>query len=67
MMTNHDFAAIGIETDHDWIVERTAFTSDTSASHRDDYVDGRDCVARRHAPRGGAPREIDAIVLSPLP
>jgi 3-oxoacyl-[acyl-carrier-protein] synthase-3 len=23
VMTNHDFAAIGIETSHDWIVERS--------------------------------------------
>ena len=23
VMTNHDFAALGLETDHDWIVERT--------------------------------------------
>ena len=23
VMTNHDFAALGLETSHDWIVERT--------------------------------------------
>jgi 3-oxoacyl-[acyl-carrier-protein] synthase-3 len=23
VLTNHDFAALGLETSHDWIVERT--------------------------------------------
>ncbi|HYD53336.1 MAG TPA: 3-oxoacyl-ACP synthase, partial [Gemmatimonadaceae bacterium] len=27
VMTNHDFAALGIETSHDWIVERTGIVS----------------------------------------
>ena len=33
VMTNHDFAAIGIETSHEWIVERSGIHQRHIAKH----------------------------------
>ena len=65
VMTNHDFAALGLETDHDWIVERTGIVERRIA--RDDETTcsmaaeaSREAMARA----GVSPGEIDCIVLS---
>jgi 3-oxoacyl-[acyl-carrier-protein] synthase-3 len=65
VMTNHDFAALGLETDHDWIVERTGIIERRIA--RDDETTcsmaaeaSREAMARA----GIGPGEIDCIVLS---
>jgi 3-oxoacyl-[acyl-carrier-protein] synthase-3 len=63
-MTNHDFAAIGIETSHDWIVERTGIhqryisrDGETTASLATD-------AARAAMERAGVHAgELDIIVL----
>ena len=65
VMTNHDFAALGLETSHDWIVERTGIVERRIA--RDDETT---CSMAAEAARGAmakagvAPGELDAIVLS---
>ncbi len=65
VMTNHDFAALGIETDHDWIVERTGIVERHIAAD-DETTCGMAAEASRQAmARAGVlPGEIDAIVLS---
>jgi 3-oxoacyl-[acyl-carrier-protein] synthase III len=65
VMTNHDFAALGIETTHDWIVERSGIHERRIA--RDGESTGSMAVeAARHAMQRAnvAPGEIDTIVLS---
>jgi 3-oxoacyl-[acyl-carrier-protein] synthase-3 len=65
VMTNHDFAALGLETDHDWIVERTGIRERRIARG-----DETTCTMATEASRcamakaGVAPGEIDAIILS---
>ena len=65
VMTNHDFAAIGIETSHEWIVERSgivqrhiARNGETTASMA--AAAGRAAMAKAGVHAG----ELDAIVLS---
>ena len=64
-MTNHDFAAIGIDTDHDWIVERTGIV-ERRIARDDETTCSMAAEAARHAmaKAGVAPGEIDVIVLS---
>ncbi len=65
VMTNHDFAALGLETSHEWIVERTGIVERHIAAENETT-----CVMAAQASRaamaraGVAPGEIDAIVLS---
>ena len=65
VMTNHDFAAIGIETDHDWIVERTGIV-ERHIGRPDETTMSMAATASRAAMQraGVQPGEIDAIVLS---
>jgi len=65
VMTNHDFAAIGIETDHAWIVERTGIV-ERHVGGPDETTMSMAATASRAAMRraGVSPGEIDAIILS---
>ncbi|MEO6528409.1 MAG: beta-ketoacyl-ACP synthase 3, partial [Gemmatimonadaceae bacterium] len=65
VMTNHDFAALGLETSHEWIVERTGIVErricgpdETTCSMA--VTASREAMARAGVHAG----EIDAIVLS---
>jgi 3-oxoacyl-[acyl-carrier-protein] synthase-3 len=65
VMTNHDFAALGLETSHDWIVERTGIVSRHIASESETTCWMAAEASRQAMERAGvAPGEIDAIVLS---
>jgi 3-oxoacyl-[acyl-carrier-protein] synthase-3 len=65
VMTNHDFAALGIETSHDWIVERTGIVERRIASESETTCSMAADAARTAMARAGiSPGEIDAIVLS---
>jgi 3-oxoacyl-[acyl-carrier-protein] synthase-3 len=64
-MTNHDFAAIGIETDHDWIVERTGIHERHIGEATETTTSMAATASRAAMLRAGVlPGEIDAIVLS---
>ena len=65
VMTNHDFAAIGIETDHNWIVERTGIV-ERHIGAPDETTTSMAATAARAAMQcaGVTAGEIDAIVLS---
>jgi 3-oxoacyl-[acyl-carrier-protein] synthase-3 len=64
-MTNHDFAALGLETNHDWIVERTGISERHIASDTETTCSMAATASRQAMTRAGiAPGEIDAIVLS---
>ena len=65
VLTNHDFAALGLETSHDWIVERTGIVQrhiagpgETTCSLAADA--GRVAMGRANVTAG----ELDLIVLS---
>ncbi|HEY5440402.1 MAG TPA: beta-ketoacyl-ACP synthase III [Gemmatimonadaceae bacterium] len=65
VMTNHDFAALGLETSHDWIVERTGIVERRIASDSETTCSMAAEAARAAMARAGVqPGEIDAIVLS---
>ncbi|MEP6620763.1 MAG: beta-ketoacyl-ACP synthase III [bacterium] len=65
VMTNHDFAALGLETDHDWIVERTGIVERRIASESETTCSMASTAARQAMARAGVgPGEIDAIILS---
>ena len=65
VMTNHDFAALGLETDHDWIVERTGIVERHIAAETETTCMMAAQASRVAMSRAGiAPGEIDAIVLS---
>ena len=65
VMTNHDFAALGIETNHDWIVERTGIVERHIAAPDETTTSMAATAARAAMQRAGVlPGEIDAIVLS---
>ena len=65
VMTNHDFAALGLETSHDWIVERTGIV-ERHIGRDDETTCSMAAEAARSAmaKAGVAPGEVDAIVLS---
>ena len=64
-MTNHDFAALGLETSHDWIVERTGIVERHIASDTETTCMMAAQASRAAMSRAGVgPGEIDAIVLS---
>lgn len=65
VMTNHDFAALGLETTHEWIVERTGIVerhiaADTETTCHMAAEASRHAMARANV----TPGEIDAIILS---
>jgi 3-oxoacyl-[acyl-carrier-protein] synthase-3 len=64
-MTNHDFAALGLETSHDWIVERTGIVERRIASDSETTCSMAAEAARAAMARAGVQAgEIDAIILS---
>ena len=65
VMTNHDFAALGLETSHDWIVERTGIVERHIATATETTCSMAATAARQAMQRAGVlPGEIDAIILS---
>ena len=65
VMTNHDFATLGIETSHEWIFERTGIVERHIASADESTCSMAASAARAAMARAGVqPGEIDAIVLS---
>ena len=65
VMTNHDFAALGLETDHNWIVERTGIVERHIASEKETTCSMAADAAREAMARAGiGAGEIDCIVLS---
>ena len=65
VMTNHDFAALGLETNHDWIVERTGIVERHIGGPTETTMSMAATAARSAMHRAGVqPGEIDAIVLS---
>jgi len=64
-MTNHDFAALGLETSHEWIVERTGIVQRHIAADAETTCSMAATAARSAMSRAGVqPGEIDAIILS---
>ena len=65
VMTNHDFAAIGIETSHEWIVERSGIHQRHIARHGETTCSMASAAARQAMERAGVHAgELDAIILS---
>lgn len=66
VMTNHDFAAIGIETSHEWIMERTGIAERRIARAEGETTAVMAAEASRSAMAraGVAAEELDLIVLS---
>ncbi len=66
VMTNHDFAAVGIETSHEWIVERTGIVERRIARGPGESTAGMAATASRSAMEraGVTAEELDIIVLS---
>ena len=65
VMTNHDFAALGLETSHEWIFERTGIVERHIATDAETTCSMAAEAARIAMRRAGVqPGEIDAIILS---
>jgi 3-oxoacyl-[acyl-carrier-protein] synthase-3 len=65
VMTNHDFAELGLETNHDWIVERTGIVERHIGSATETTMSMAATASRAAMHRAGIqPGEVDAIVLS---
>lgn len=65
VMTNHDFAALGLETNHDWIVERTGIVERHIGAPTETTVSMAATAAHAAMRKAGVlPGEIDVIVLS---
>ena len=65
VMTNYDFAALGLETSHDWIVERTGIVERRIAANGETTCTMAAAAARAAMDKAGvSPGEIDTIVLS---
>jgi 3-oxoacyl-[acyl-carrier-protein] synthase III len=65
VMTNHDFAALGLETSHEWIVERTGIVERRIAAADETTCSMAATAARQAMAKAGVQAgEIDAIVLS---
>jgi len=65
VMTNHDFAALGLETNHDWIVERTGIVERHIGAPTETTMSMAATAARNAMQRAGVqPGEVDAIVMS---
>jgi 3-oxoacyl-[acyl-carrier-protein] synthase-3 len=64
-MTNHDFAALGLETNDEWIVERTGIRERHIAVEGETTCTMAAAAARQAMQRAGVSAgELDAIVLS---
>jgi 3-oxoacyl-[acyl-carrier-protein] synthase-3 len=65
VMTNHDFAALGLETSHDWIVERTGIVERHICAPGETTCSMAATASRAAMERAGVTaNEIDAIILS---
>ena len=65
VMTNHDFAALGLETSHEWIVERTGIVERRIATAEESTCSMAVTAAKQAMDRAGVHAgELDAIVLS---
>jgi 3-oxoacyl-[acyl-carrier-protein] synthase-3 len=65
VMTNHDFASIGIETSHEWIFERSGIVERHIAKEGDTTCSMAATASRTAMERAGVhPGQLDAIVLS---
>ncbi|MEP6508213.1 MAG: beta-ketoacyl-ACP synthase III [Gemmatimonadales bacterium] len=65
VMTNHDFAAIGIETSHEWIVERSGIVERHIGQEVDTTCTMAATAARAAMQKAGVQAgQLDAIVLS---
>jgi len=65
VMTNHDFAALGLETSHEWIVERTGIVERHIATAEETTCSMAVTAAKQAMLRAGVHAgELDAIVLS---
>ncbi len=65
VMTNYDFAAIGIETTHEWVMERTGISERHIAGPNDTTCSMGAAAARIAMQRAGVqPAEIDVIICS---
>ncbi|HEX6573498.1 MAG TPA: beta-ketoacyl-ACP synthase III [Gemmatimonadaceae bacterium] len=65
VMTNYDFGSIGIETSHEWIVERSGIVERHLASDTETTASMAATAAHTAMNRAGVhPGELDAIVLS---
>ena len=65
VMTNHDFAAIGIETSHEWIFERSGIVERHIARDDENTCSMAATAARQAMARADVhPGQLDAIVLS---
>jgi 3-oxoacyl-[acyl-carrier-protein] synthase-3 len=65
VMTNHDFAAIGIETSHDWIVERSGIVERRIARNGETTCSMAAEAARQAMERADVhPGQLDTIILS---
>ena len=66
IMTNHDFAAIGIDTSHEWIVERTGIVERHIAGDADTTCSMAADASRIALERAGVTaEELAVIVLAP--
>ena len=64
VMTNHDFAAIGIDTSHDWIVERTGIHQRHISRDGETLCSLAAEASRKAMAKAGVQAgELDAIVL----
>ncbi|HEX3158162.1 MAG TPA: beta-ketoacyl-ACP synthase III [Gemmatimonadaceae bacterium] len=65
VMTNHDFGAIGIETSHEWIMERTGIAERHIAGEGDSTCSMATAAARQAMEQAGVQAgELDTIILS---
>ncbi|HYW49465.1 MAG TPA: beta-ketoacyl-ACP synthase III [Gemmatimonadaceae bacterium] len=65
VMTNHDFASIGIETSHEWIFERTGIVQRHISRANDSTCSMAADASRKAMARANiTAAEIDAIILS---
>ena len=65
VMTNHDFAAIGIETSHEWIVERSGIVERRIARNGESTCSMAADAARKAMERADVhPGQLDTIILS---
>ena len=65
VMTNHDFAALGLETSHEWIFERTGIVERRIAAPNETTCSMAVTAARQAMAKAGVHAgELDAIVLS---
>jgi len=65
VMTNHDFGAIGIETSHEWIFERSGIVERHLAADTETTASMAATAAHQAMERAGVhPGQLDAIVLS---